>query len=251
MRAILVAMYFAVGVGVSNQSSATDYVALRDQSLARCSEIDSSDYQTGLWGNPDGYRSFYKKSACIQRAAIEFRDSTLCRKVKRRFALFSSSWGYSKSNCLDLVSEAYNKDRRELQALRQRYTAGPVKLVELKLEKNGNGRDYDFIPRFSDGFEHGYTLELWLGDNNGTSHLVLEHGSYLRGSADNIRLYLPRSDLLSRFPALRPGLPYALEARLILSIGVGRPGGWLRDDLIEESFPASSRTQKLISAVEF
>ena len=247
----LIALCCICSISISNQAEATDYQTLLDQALDICEEINSNKYQTGLWLNPEGYRSYYEKSACIQRAAIAFRALPLCNKVKRRFALFSSSWGYSKANCLDLAAKAEEKDRLELQALHQRYAAGPVQLIELRLEPNGNGRDFDFIPRFSDGFEHGYQLELWLADNNHKRHLILKHGSYLHGSRDNIRLYLPRTDLLDRFPTFQPGRPYVLESRLILSVGLGGPGGWLRDSLLEEVFPESLRTQTLISTVEF
>jgi len=247
----LIALFVISGFGFFEQAGATDYQTLLDQALARCEAIDADSYQTGLSLNPDGYRSYFEKSACIQRAAIAFRAVPLCKQVKRRRALFSSSWGYSKANCLDLASEAEQKDRLELQALRQRYAAGPVKLIELRLEPNGNGRDFDFIPRFSDGFEHGYELEIWLIDENHQRHLIHTYGSYLRGSADNIRLYIPRTELLDRFPALRFSRPYVLETRLILSVGIGGPGGWLRDDILAEVFPESSRTQTLISTVEF
>ena len=251
MTKCLIALFVISGFGFLEQAGATDYQTLLDQALAKCEEINADSYQTGLLLNPDGYRSYFEKSACFQRAAIAFRAVPLCKKVKRRRALFSSSWGYSKANCLDLASRAEEQDRLALQTLQQRYAAGPVKLTELRLEPNGNGRDFDFIPRFADGFEHGYQLEIWLIDEDHQRHLIFTYGSHLRGSADNIRLYIPRTDLLDRFPALRFGRPYVLETRLILSVGIGGPGGWLRDDILEEVFPASSRTQKLISTVEF
>ena len=247
----LIVLFGISGFGFFERAGATDYQTLLDQALAKCEEISANSYQTGLSLNPDGYRSYFEKSACIQRAAIAFRAVPLCKQVKRRWALFSSSWGYSKTNCLELTSNAEQKDRLELQALQKRYVAGPVKLIELRLEPNGNGRDFDFIPRFADGFEHGYQLEIWLIDENHQRHLILRHGSYLQGSADNIRLYLPRIDLLDRFPAFRSGRPYVLETKLILSVGIGGPGGWLRDDILEEAFPEPSRTQILISTVEF
>ncbi|MGI9308454.1 MAG: hypothetical protein ACR2P6_04260 [Gammaproteobacteria bacterium] len=251
MRAFFIVLCVAGGIGLPHMSSATTYQELRDRALEDCAAIDPDEYQTGLALNPEGYRSYYKQSACLQRAAVAFRDEWLCKQVRRRYALFSSSWGYSKANCLDLVARELEEDRLELTALRERYSSGPVKLVELRVEPNGNGRDFDFIPRFADGFEHGYQLELLLTEKSGTRHAILEHGSYLRGAEDNIRLYLPRSELLQRFPGLQFDRPYTLEAKLKLSIGLGGPAGWYRDDLVEEVFPESARTQIVITTVSF
>ena len=78
----LVALCCISGIGFFTQVAASDYQNLLDQALANCEEIDSHNYQTGLWLNPDGYRSYYEKSACIQRAAIAFRAPSLCNKVK-------------------------------------------------------------------------------------------------------------------------------------------------------------------------
>lgn len=251
MKTLLIILCCISGVGFSNLTLATDYETLLDQALDNCERINSHNYQSGLWLNPDGYRSYYERSACFQRAAVLFRVIPLCKKVKRRYALFSSSWGYSKKNCLDLVSKAEEKDRLKLQALRQLYATGPVKLTGLTVELNGNGRDYDFIPSFADGFEYGYRLEFWLTEKNLKRYLILSHGTHLQGSTNNIRLYIPRTDLLERFPTLQFGRPYELETKLILSVGIGGTGGWLRDDLLGEVFPESSRTQKQISTVQF
>ena len=92
-----------IGFGFASIALATDYQSLKSRAVADCEEIDAKEYQSGLWMNPDGFSSFYKRSACFQRAAIDFRAVELCKKVKRRFALFSSSWGYSKSNCRKLT----------------------------------------------------------------------------------------------------------------------------------------------------
>jgi hypothetical protein len=251
MRIFLIVLFVTGAVGISTSLFAASYQELRDRALENCTTIDPGEYQTGLALNPEGYRSYYQKSACMQRAAVKFRDESLCKQVRRRYALFSSSWGYSKKNCLNLVAETEAKDRHELAALRQQYSEGPVKLVDLQLEANGNGRDFDFVPHFADGFTHAYHLSLFLVEKNGDSYPILEYGSYLQGSEDNIRLYVTRADLLKHFPGLQFGHPYTLEAKLKLSIAMGRQGGWYREDIIEDIFPQSVRTQIFTSTVTF
>jgi len=71
-------------------------------------------YQSGLLFNPVGYRSYYLRSECFQRIAIEFRDQKLCDLVKPRHSLFSSSWGYSKAQCGKLVHEGLAADEKIL-----------------------------------------------------------------------------------------------------------------------------------------
>ena len=53
---------------------ANNYDELKAAALQRCSAIDPAAYQTGLLFNPDGYRSYYLRSQCMQQAAVEFRD---------------------------------------------------------------------------------------------------------------------------------------------------------------------------------
>lgn len=232
-------------VCVSNAASAFDYNKRLRGEINVCDKIDPNEHVSGLYNNPEGFRSFYKHSACIQRVATRFRDKSLCDRVRRKYGFFNSSWGYSESTCEDLVKKGVEKDRGNLLAIRDKYRRGPVTLSSLKIEQNGNRRDYDFVPSFADGFQSGYTLEVWLTDNSGGEHLLLTHGAYLRGTTDNIRIFRRRSELQSRFRGLQVGTPYQLEARLILSIGIGGPAGWLRDDLVEEVFPANQRTQAL------
>src|SRR5215467_5660951 len=104
LRASAATLVLAALLEASVVSAAT-YAELRSAAVARCQAIDPAEYQTGLFLNPDGYRSYYVRSECFQRAAAEFRDGTLCDEVKRRFALLSSSWGYSRAQCRKLVAQ--------------------------------------------------------------------------------------------------------------------------------------------------
>ena len=73
------------------------YTELRMAALKQCQAIDPADYQSGLFFNPDGYRSYYVRSECFQKTAVQFRDEALCAEVRQRVSLLSSSWGYSRN----------------------------------------------------------------------------------------------------------------------------------------------------------
>src|SRR5262249_50100844 len=105
-------------------ASAAGYEELRARAVAACRAIDPAESQSGLLFNPDGYRSYYVRSECLQRAAVEFRDGSLCAEVKQRRAWFSSSWGVSRRRCRELVAEGAAADRAALEEARRRYAAG-------------------------------------------------------------------------------------------------------------------------------
>lgn len=232
-------------------SEAAEVEAMLANAINQCEQIGSREYESGLIFNSDGYRSYYKRSACLQRAAVGFRERSLCSQVRRRFSLFASSWGYSRGNCQDLVDAELVKDQATLEALRQQYLSGPVRLLSITVERNGNGRDYDFIPKFADGFAHGYQMEFIVIDSGGNRHNLLTHGSYLTGSDNNLRLYLDRPTLLARFPSFAMGVSFDFEVHLLLSLGRGGPNNWMRDTTINDFFPASERTQVFTSEVTF
>lgn len=231
--------------------AASAYDSSLAERVAACQQIDGNEYQSGLLLNPEGYRTYYTRSVCFQRLAIEYRDANLCKEVRRRYALFSSGWGYSARNCRLLVDQKLTEDRDEVRGLRQNYLATPMSMSQLTVEPNGNGRDFDFIPRFDDGFPYGYGLVFRLIDDNGEPHVVLEHGGYLGGRDTNLRLFLTRTDLLARYPALEFNRPYSLEVSVTLDVGLRKLDGWLRTDVLEQEFPYRERTNILSTSVAF
>src|SRR4051812_33660672 len=105
--------------------SASDYAQRKAAASQHCSAISSSEAQSGLAFNPDGYKSYYVQSECFQKAAIEFRDSALCDRVRRRWSPLWSSWGVSSAQCQKLVAQGVTADRAELEGERRKYLAGP------------------------------------------------------------------------------------------------------------------------------
>jgi hypothetical protein len=249
-RALIVAACAGSLFGAGT-ASGSGYAEMRAAAAKRCEAIDPAEYQTGLMLNPDGYRSYYVRSACYQRAAVEFRDESLCREVKRRWSLFSSSWGYSGKHCRQLVEDAVAGDRKELEEKRSRYRQGAVTLRDFQIERNGNGRDFDIVPAFEPGWAHGYTLRFEIVEAAAGGSVLLDtSGFYLSGN-DNIRVFVRQADIRQRFAGFELGRPYRVRGTLTLSVATGRMGGRWSDAFIERVFPAAERSQSLVKDAVF
>lgn len=241
-----------VGLLTAASLSATDYASLRSAAVAQCEKISTSEYQSGLLFNPDGYRSYYVRSECVQRAAIQFRDESVCAQVRRRYSLFSSSWGISETQCRKLVAEGITKDRADLEAMKQPYVAGPMRLQSFRVEHNGNGRDYDIIPAFSGNYAHGYHLvfEILPPGDSSTPVVIHSDGYYLDPNT-NLRIYVRQADIRQRFPAFALNRTYQVRATLTLDVGFGGQSGYWSDAFIESVFPVRERSQSLTLESEF
>lgn len=237
------------GVLVASEAGAVDYAELRARAVKACEAIDPSESQSGLLFNPDGYRSFYVRSKCLQEAAVAYRDSTLCAEVKQRRSLFSSSWGYSAARCRQLVTEGTARDRAELEKLKRAYVAGGIKLRDFRIERNGNGRDFDIIPSFTGTYAHGYTLTFEILPDSGTPQLLYTTGSYLDEKA-NLNYYVPQATIRQRFPAFAVGR-YSVRATVTLDVGFGGQSGYWSPAFIERVFPARERTHSILKPVMF
>jgi len=228
------------------------YGELRSAGIKRCESIDASEHRSGLSFNPDGYRSYYVRSECFQRVAVEFRDERLCSQVKERRSIFSSSWGYSKVNCQKLAREGIAADRKILEDKKSRYLQGPVRLRNFHIEANGNGRDFDIIPSFVGEPADGYSLRFDILVAQSTSQTALLHsaGYHIDGSS-NLRIYVRQEDIRTRFPQFALNHLYIVRASLVLSIGIGDQRGKWSDEFIEKIFPAKERTQIMAKEIRF
>ncbi len=230
-------------------SSAT-YDEMRAAALRQCQAIDPAAYQSGLLFNPDGYRSYYLRSDCLQKTAVEFRDLSLCAEVKQRRSLFFSSWGYAPAQCAKLVREGIAADEKTLTGMKQSYRRGAVRLIDFRVEKNGNGRDFDLIPSFAGDYAHGYILRFELVPPGAPTALLHSSGYYLDGR-NNLRIFLRREEIRSRFGAFMPGELYTVRATSIFDTGSGGQGGRWSEPFIERVFPLSERAQSLEREVRF
>jgi hypothetical protein len=248
-RGWLVGCLLSTGIASASAQVANPYDEQRAAALRECAAIPASEYQTGMALNPDGYRSMYKRSACLQRAAVLFRDRSVCDDVKRRWSLFSSSWGYSRGNCRKLVAEGALEDSVEIERRKSAYRAGPVRLVDIQMVRNGNGRDVDVIPTFSPGHASGYQLRLEL--LSGARAVAIDSTGYYLSGGDNIRGFIRSADIRARVPEFEVGRPQRIRATLILAVGFGGQSGMWSDAFIARRFPVAERSQALERVLTF
>ena len=229
---------------------ANDYVQRKSMAVKQCETINPSESQSGLAFNPDGYRSYYVRSECFQKAAVEFRDSSFCNRVRRRWSLLWSGWGVSEAQCRKLVAEGMAADRIEIEAEKQRLIAGPLKLKTFRIVRNGNGRDFDILPEFTAGYPHGYTLRFEIIGVGAEAVLIHSDGYYLDQNS-NLRIFVRQSELRARLPELQLEHPYKIRATVTLSIGNGGASGYWSDEFLESIFPAHARSQSLTLESKF
>jgi hypothetical protein len=224
---------------------------MRGAAVTRCRAIDPEQYQSGLAFNPDGYRSYYVRSECLQRTAVLFRDEPLCSEVKQRRTILWSSWAYSPERCRDLVKEGLDADRKTLEEMKRRYVQGGVTLRDFRVERNGNGRDFDIIPTFRGEYASGYrlTFEI-LADGDRAPALVHANG-YFIDRASNLRLFVRQSEIRQQLPDFTLGRAYTVRASVLLDIGFGGQAGYWSDAFIERTFPARDRTRTMTKQVTF
>ena len=228
------------------------YDELRTAAVARCSAIDPDESQTGMIFNPAGYRSVYLRSACLQDAAVQFRDESLCAQVRERRSLFFSSWGYSTRRCQELVATALDEDRRELQAMSAAFTAAPTTLRDFAVGRHGNGRDVEIRPSFDAATPHSYALSFEILDTTAPGGRALLHASsYHLDASTTLSIFVRRADIEARFPAFSPDRPYRVLGTLVFDVGHATTGGWRSDGVIEEVFPREGRTTRLEKTVIF
>lgn len=234
---------------VASVVSAASFDDLKATALKRCQAIDPGAYQSGLLFNPEGYRSFYVRSECIQETAVEFRDPSLCSQVRERPSLLSSSWGYAPAQCTKLVREGIASDERALIDMKQRYRYGAVQLSDFRVEKNGNGRDFDVIPSFSGNYAHGYVLRFEIVAGN---QIVLVHSAgYFLDGRNNLRIFLRQEEIRNRFAAFVAGQTYTARVTTIFDTGNGEQAGRWSEPFIERVFPLRERSQSIDREVRF
>ena len=234
----------------TSSAIASDYDRLRTAALERCNAIDPAASQSGLFFNPDGYRWYYVRSQCFQEAAVNFRDGALCAQVKQRRSLLSSSWGYSATRCRALVAEGLEADQRTLEDLKRRYRNGAVTLRDFRIEPNGNGRDFDFIPAFSGENAGGYTLTLAVVPSNGNPILLHSSGYHIDGHA-NLRIFVRGEDIRRLVPDFVPGRRYSVRVTLTLTTPAGTGDVRWSDAFVERVFPARDRSQSMTKDLDF
>ena len=246
----LLAVFLALAALSAQQTPAPSYDAARKAAIASCDAIDANAYQSGLALNPDGYRSFYTQSACVQRAAVRFRDLELCSRVRQRRALFSSSWGYSPANCRTLVTEGAEADRRELEETKRKYQSGAMVLRDFTLRRNGNGRDYEVLPAFEGVNGQGYIITVEIVAEDGKAVTIHSNG-YYADPRSGLSLFIPLQDIRARLPAFVPGRTYLVRVTATFSPSAASDARFMSEAFVERLFPLRERTRSVARAVAF
>lgn len=226
------------------QAASRDYAQRKADATQRCQTIDPDEYQTGLAFNPDGYKSYYQQSECFQNAAVQFRNASLCDRVRRRWSLLWSSWGVTSEQCRKLVAQGVAADRAEIETEKQRYLAAPPRLRTFHVQRNGNGRDFDILPEFTSGYAHGYTLTFEIIGERDRPILLHSDGYYIDPNSQ-LRIFVRQSDVRALFPGFQLNHAYKVRATAVLSIGNGGLAGFWSDEFLESVFPARERSQTL------
>jgi hypothetical protein len=73
----------------------------------------------------------------------------------------------------------------------------------------------------------------------------------LKGSVDNIRIYVRTADIHRRFPDFALNQTWPVRATLVYSAGTGNYQGQWSSAFIDSRFPVKERTQTLIREIRF
>lgn len=241
----------AIVVGILLAQTPSSYDARRAAAVKACEAIDRSESQSGMFFNPDGYRSYYVRSKCFQDAAVRFRDAALCEHARQRRSLFASSWGYSPANCRRLVDEGMAHDRRELERLKTEHAIGRLEVKDVRVERNGNGRDFDVIPTFDGAGKGSYLLTIEIlpgGSRPGVP--IYSSGHFLYADA-NMRLYITGAEIRRRLPDFVPGGRYTVRLTLTRSVPTGSVSAQWSDAFVESIFPVRERSRTFTRELEF
>ena len=241
----------AIGMVACAQAGENFYETERASALKACAAIDPEAYESGLAFNPDGYRSYYKRSECLQAAAARFREEPLCKEVKERWSLLWSSWAFSEKRCRELVAQGIAKDRPLIEAIRRGYAARPVKVVNFRLQNN-QGLNYTLYPKLEPGYQYRYTLrfELVAPDAPGGAVLFGTYAGPLSG-IEALGINATVADLRQRFPAFAPGHSYRVRATAVLEVPNGGASLMWSETFIEKYFPRAERTQVMEKDADF
>jgi len=136
--------------------------------------------------------------------------------------------------------------------MKKRYQQGAVRLRDFRLERNGNGRDFDIIPSFTGDYAHGHILRFEvIPPNIGKENVPLHSSGYYVDAKSNLRIFLTQEEIRKRFPDFALNRPYTMRATLVLDVGRGSQAGQWSDAFIERVFPAPARSQSLDREVRF
>ena len=126
-----------------------------------------------------------------------------------------------------------------------------MRLRDFRVERNGNGRDFDIIPTFSGDYGHGHSLRFgMIHPATGPEILLHSSGYYIDGNS-NLRIFLRQDEIRKRFPDFALNRLYLVRTTIVFDVGNGGLARLWSDGFIERVFPMRERSQSLEREVRF
>lgn len=199
---------------ISPVSVAADREARFQHGAALCEAIPADAYETGLLFNPDGHRSYFKRSRCLQQLAVEWRAGALCEQVRTRRSMFFSGDAISATACRQLVNEQLRKDQEQVQAIDPETFHQLVEVAFSQPPYAGDGLMIQIKTRGSHPGTYRLVIEALL---SGTDTRVLAEYSQPLGTAPHeLTRFILANQLRSVFGPLSPGQRLQMRATLTL-----------------------------------
>lgn len=195
----------------ANVATADPLDAIVAGALARCEAIPADRGTTAMIFNPRDRQVVWDRSECFLALAVQSRDERLCgRVVERRSWVFDGS-GVSPEACRRALEARRELDREEAARIRD-----PHRPVDVAIERNGNGRDFDLRVSTRGSYAHRYRLEVSLIGASGSVTLMSIDQPLGSGAAQLVHL-VRRERLDAAKAALAPDRPLGLRAALGLA----------------------------------
>ncbi len=181
-------------LGVSPALAADPFAAEKQRRVAACAAIPASDYSTGMIFNPPGQATLFHRARCFQELAVEEHDASLCAEVRERKSWFFDGSAVSEPACRAAVAERIARTDREFAA---RDFATLHRLTSFRLQRNGNGRDFDLLV-MTEGALYGlYEIDMSIASPGHAELISVFRRSYPHGGSTGPRWILLRRQVLA------------------------------------------------------
>lgn len=208
---VTVGIAFIATTLAANVATADPLDAIAAGALARCEAISADRGTTAMIFNPRDRQVAWERSECLQALAVQSRDERLCgRVVERRSWVFDGS-GVSPEACRRALEARRELDREEAARIRDLHRP-----VDVAIERNGNGRDFDLRVSTRGSYAHRYRLEVFLIGASGSVTLMSIDQPLGSGAAQLVHL-VGRERLDAAVAALAPDRPLRMRAALSLA----------------------------------
>ncbi|MEL7547003.1 MAG: hypothetical protein AAGJ84_10155 [Pseudomonadota bacterium] len=129
----------------------------RAERVAACEAIPKTQTSDGLFFNPPGLKTYYDRSECLQKAAVDLRAPDLCSRVRERRLPFQDGSGISQTACYDGIERAIAEDTAQATEI---LNAPRQQLTRLELQPYANAEKLKLLIDYGDGPSGRHQLSL-------------------------------------------------------------------------------------------